>query len=423
MTVISSISFFILIIVALSTVGKGTDSLSPSRVFIAIWSLAIGLADLKLSGFQAEWSLESWIVLLLGVSSLLVGCFAPYILNLHVPLLRMDQIRQRFREVEVNLDVLFGVIVTMWVLYSVSLVIETKLAGGFPAFARFPDRARVSFGVFGLHLMVDFMPAILFLCVEYFVFSRSRGPRHLAVLFIFLTTALSFLALLQRFSFVAWALTELCFLFYASSFVRPRNLLISGSVFGAAFAYVISLRLTRYVENYLYVISRMRFSVRYAFFTEPYMYIVMNLENFARGVHKLERFTFGYYTMDFLMALTGLKHWLADYFGLVERPFLMSGYNTFSFLWPYYYDFGAVGVAVIPFVLGFFIASVYYQLRRKPTLMSLILYANAFSFLVLSFFTNIFTALGTVTNIGLLAVIHLVFVKSDWRSPETVRSV
>lgn len=416
MHIASIVSFLILFITVISLFVRGSDPFSPARVFIITWSIAIGLADLKLSGFQSQWSLVGWIVLLTGVLSLLLGLFVQFVINIDKPVLDVPAIRQRFSVVFLNEHRLFGAIVIVWLMYLLSFGVETVIVGGLPIFSSFPEKARVEFGVFGLGLIVGLMPAILFLCVEYLVLVRLNFTKKAVVVIAFLTTAVTFLALLQRFSFVVWALTTLCFLFYVSRFVRLKNLVISGSIFAGSFAYMMSFRLARFVQNYLYVVSKMHFSVKYAAFTEPYMYIVMNLENFVRGVDKLHRFTYGYYTTDFLMALTGLKHWMAEYFYLVERPFLISGYNTFSFFWPYYYDFGIIGVVLIPFVLGFIIGSVYFRLRRNPSLLGVTLYANAFAFLIISFFTNILTSLAAASNIVLLTLIQLFISKRDYPS-------
>jgi oligosaccharide repeat unit polymerase len=407
MHIAAIVSLFVLIVTFASSLVWRSDPFSPARVFIVTWSIAIGLADLNLSGFQSQWSTFSWIVLLSGVFSLLLGIFIQFVLHMDEPILDIGAVRYRLAHLEINERRFFAAIVIVWFLYLFSFWVEDIIVGGLPIFSAFPERARVDYGVFGWSLIVDLMPTILFLCIEYLVLVQFKLFKKAVVVFVFITTALSFLTLLQRFSFVIWAFTALCFLFYASRFVRLRNLLLSGAVFGGVFSYIMSFRLAKFVENYLYVTSKMHFSVKYAAFTEPYMYIVMNLENLARSVEKLNRFTYGYYTGDFLMALTGLKHWMADYFGLVERPFLISGYNTYSFFWPYYHDLGIIGIVLFPLVIGFIIGSIYFRLRRRPTLLGAAMYANAFAFLLISFFTNILTSLAVVSNIVLLGAIQV----------------
>jgi len=136
----------------------------------------------------------------------------------------------------------------------------------------------------------------------------------------------------------------------------------------------------------MYNISKMKLPRDLALLTEPYMYFAMNLENFARTVDRLDHHTYGYFTFDFITALTGLKYLVVDYFSLDRTPYLISGYNTYSALWYFYRDFGVVGVAVIPFVLGFGIAMLYYEMRQRPTISKIVAYGIMLFVMIISFF-------------------------------------
>lgn len=402
MSAVSITCFVIGLLVLLSLFMREADRLSPSRVFLLVWSTAIGLADLKLSRLQVPWSQYSWTVLFLGVFALWNGVLMSNVLYMGRHHLTVKEIRARLSSQTINKRRLFWLVVTTFVAYMVCFIAETVVAGGLPVFAAKPDMARIQFGMFGLHLIVSLMPSILFLAVESFLLVRGQKGDKFIIAGVFVLTTISFFMLLQRFSFVHWAIMTLALTYYASSQLSLKHLVIAvGSLVGM-FLYLRSLRFVLYVENYSYVISGMKYDRAYAAFTEPYMYIVMNVENFARGVDKLEQYTYGYFTADFLMALTGLKHWLADYFQLVERPFLTSGYNTFPFLWPYYNDFGIVGMTLISLIIGVVIGVTYHRMRTDPNLVNITLYSTFVFFLVISFFTNPFTMLGTVTNVFFL---------------------
>ena len=213
---------------------------------------------------------------------------------------------------------------------------------------------------------------------------------------------LSYFFFLNRLYYVLFFIMVLGFLYYTSRFVRLKNIIIALAILILFLSALQYFRETRYAENFLYVVSGMKYSPTFAIFTGPYMYIVMNLENFARAVVRLENFTLGYFSFDFLMALTGLKHWLANYFNLQERVFLVSGYNTFPFFWNYYYDFGLVGLTVLSALLGFTIALLHQCMRGNPTLFTISLYAIALFVVVISFFTNPLTSLNFVFNLIVL---------------------
>jgi oligosaccharide repeat unit polymerase len=132
------------------------------------------------------------------------------------------------------------------------------------------------------------------------------------------------------------------------------------------------------------------------------MYVVTNLENFVRSSRLLDHHTYGYYTFNALMSLSGLKHWLADYFFIDDTPYLTSGYNTYSFLWVFYRDYGVVGLAVIPFIMGLAIALLYYRMRTRPSLPLISLYAMAVFVMFISFFHNALSLLHFVFNTALV---------------------
>jgi len=404
----SIIGFSICLYLIATAFLRGVDVFAPYRVFGIIWSLAIGLADLKFSYFQHDWSAYSWLVLLTGVSSMMLGFLFVGVAFLDRPMLAFSELRRRLGQEQISEPKLLWVIILLSTMYAVSLVVEIIIAGGLPAFAARPDRARVEFGVFGIHLFVTTMPTILLLGVQYLVifWRKISGFRKSLILIVCLTVFFSFSFLLQRFGYVMWAVPTLVFIYYATGKIKFRHILMFGGILLVFFQILQSVRVTGYVENYIYVISKMKFPVRYAFFAEPYMYITMNLENFARSVDRLTSYSYGYFSFDFIMALSGLKHPLAQEFGFVERPFLISGYNTFSFLMPFYQDFGVLGVAMLPLCLGGGIGYVYHAMRRNPTLANVTMYGIGVYVLVISFFIHALGMLTTFSNLILLIIVH-----------------
>jgi oligosaccharide repeat unit polymerase len=407
MSVVSIFCFAFAGLLLTSLLSVGTDRLSPLRIFLGIWSVAIGLADLKLSGYQSEWSTYAWTMLGLGILSFAIGYLVIAVRFLNTQLLSIREIRLALSGATVQSELLFRVIIAFFVLFVSAFALEVNVEGNVPLFSARPDKARVDFGVFGLHLIVaGGMPLLLFLIVEYYVFVRNQRRKKIVLALVFVATALSFFLLLQRFPYLIAVVMIIALLYHASDRLRPSRVIFSVLLFFGFMFLVQSLRLVRYVQDYIYVISKMKYSIRYAAFTEPYMYIVMNLENFCRSVKQLESHTLGYFTADFLLALTGLKHWMASYFGIVERPFLTSGYNTYPFMWTYYYDFGPFGVALVPFILGMGVGQSYYSLRTRPTITLVMLNGFSLFFIVISFFTNPLTMLNTFFTLFLLLVVH-----------------
>jgi oligosaccharide repeat unit polymerase len=167
-----------------------------------------------------------------------------------------------------------------------------------------------------------------------------------------------------------------------------------------------SVRLANIAEHYIYFGSQMKYPVRYAVFTEPYMYVVMNLENFVYAAPKIIDHTYGLFTFDFIAALSGVKHSLAEYLNVTKFPHYISGYNTFPFFWAYYYDYGLLGLAFIPFILGLIFSEIFYALHRNPTLVNLAMYCVVFSILVISIFSDPLTRLDMMFNFVFIIMIQ-----------------
>lgn len=411
MTIPQIISLAIILFLIAISFKKGSDLLSPARVFLLVWTVCILLVEFKFSGFQHQWSSFSWFVLISGLFSFLLGLFISYALQADKSLLSINEIRGRIKQnIKFDRQRLFITISLLFTAYIISLIIEIVLEGYIPIFHPKPDMARMEFGVFGIHLIVSQMPVILFLIVEYLVLGSESRKRKFNVLIFFVIVFITYFLLLQRFNYIYWIVISLTLLYYATRKINFKNIAIFSVFFASFLSILTTIRVSQYATQFMHVISKMKYSAEYASFTGPYMYVVMNLENLARAVDKLETHTYSAMTLDWLYALFGLKHWLKDYFDFIPRPFLNSSFNTYPYMWEYFYDFGTGGVVLISLSLGLIIGLIYYSMRVRGTLDSVIYYAVCLFFILISFFTNIFTLLNVVISILLLWSVHRFFI-------------
>lgn len=409
MSVVSIACALILLFIVASGLRKGADIFSPGRIFGFVWAAAIGLADLKLSMFQHDWSLYGWFVILLGVVAFFLGLVIAHVYNIGTPILSLQNVRSQLQSAakeEIDPTRFFWAIVGLFFAYIFAYASEVMIIGTVPLFAPNPEKLRVTFGVFGLHLVVTTMLTILTFAVEYALFMPPDRRRRIIIGLVFFVTSATFFLLLQRYSYATWALLAFGLAYYGSRKIRFRTVAIAVAVLATAFVAIQNIRTALYVEQYLYVISKMKFSREYAVFAEPYMYVVMNLENVARGVERLDHFYYGYFTFDWVVALAGIKHWLEEYFHIDRLPFMNSAYNTYAFQWWAYYDFGLIGVALVALTLGLFVGFSYYRLRTKPTIWTAYLYSIGLVFMVTSFRENLFSRLDIVSNLTLMWFLH-----------------
>lgn len=247
-------AFSFLVLSLLTGLRRDVDFFAPWRIFIVVWSIAIGLASMNLSGFQHVWGLKSWLILLLGLLSFLLGLYVQVVLHSGKMLLPIAGVRQRLSSFPLNELALFRIIIALFVLYGLAFVAEVRIEGGLPFYSPRPDTARVRFGIFGIHLLVSMMPVILFLVVEYLFLTHGSKWRKYLLLAVFLITAGSFFLLLQRFAFVLFGVTAFGLLYYATKTWTWRRALWIGSAIAVTLVYIQSFRFVRYVENYLYVV-------------------------------------------------------------------------------------------------------------------------------------------------------------------------
>jgi len=309
----------------------------------------------------------------------------------------------------------FWCIIILFFAYLASYAIEVVIEGNVPLFSPRPDILRVEFGVFGLHLIVNAMMGIVLLAVEYLLVAPREGHRKLIINFIIIVSFVTYFFLLQRYTFFVVIVIAVVMIYYCSRYLRFYIMVPFGSAFIVMLFWINSIRSARFVQNYIFMTSKMKISKDYWLLAEPYMYITMNLENFTRAVDKLDHYFYGYFTFDWILALSGLKHWLKNYFNIEGLPYLISGYNTFTFHWWYYYDYGVFGVVLLPFLQGVIIASLYYRLRTNPNMLTLMLYSCCVLVMLISFIMNPLYRLDFMSNIILLWIVHkfIIFKKPE----------
>jgi len=394
----------------------GRDLFSPAKIFGLVWCFVFMLAELKFSALQHNWSWMSWMLMFLGPLFFLLAVFIVYVFNCTKRLPAVSQSQTVLQEGS-NLEKKFLIFTgTLFLLYVIGYVVNTITTGYIPMFAAKPSQSRTEWGSFGFGMLIFCAPVILFLVTEYIVLFKKNKLVILILIMVFIITLVSYIFLIQRYNLVMWVCMSLVLIYYTRKKLMVK-VLISGSVFLIVVANIInSFRFARYIENYLYYTSKMKFLPDYAIFTEPYMYVVMGLENFARAIEKLEYHTWGYFTFRPYLSLTGMKRFITSVSEVEETPFLISGYNTFPFHWYYYYDYGILGVMIGSFVLGFIIALIYWRMKYHPSLENISLYSICVFIMLMSFYLNPLTMLNFIFVVILIQLSQR-YIMRDKRDP------
>ncbi len=400
MSLVAFICFFICAGIIASTIPRGADVFSPARVFGFIWILSIGFAELKLSRLQYEWSIESWIHLLIGPVAFLLGTFIVYILNLNSKIIPLNKIRKDWNLKTINHNALLRYIIVLFSLFVAAYIVLVLVGREIPLFSSQPGQARKDFQLFGVGLFINNVVIIISLTVLYCITEINKINSKIFLICISLLTFILYVMTLQRLDLFTTIIVSFVLIYYLKEKIRLSTTFICSLIILAIFL-LSSVRSGLAYSYILFVTSKMRVSPYWAVITEPYMYIVMNLEMFVHSVNKLDQFTYGYYTFDFVTALTGLKHWLSSYFNLNETPYLYSPYNTYTAFWTYYRDFGILGVFLISLLGGSGISALYYSLRKRPQYPSLMLYCYSVYIMLLSIFNSQIGFLWILYEVGL----------------------
>ena len=409
MPIFSLICFTVFFVLLISGLRKTADFLSPARIFGMLWAVVLGIVQLKQSHLQILWSPFDWFVALLALITFLLGIYISFIINLDRPFLHVTKIRKSIRDVGLNEINLFRFIIIYSFIYIICFIAEWQIEGYLPLFTSDPDRARTLFGIFGLHLIVSSANVILFLVIQYFIFVKANYQKKGVLIILFMLALANYVLIVQRYGFFILLMMAFCLFYYSGKRIKPRTIIIFTITVILVIVGIQSIRTTELFTTYVFINSEMKFSPRYAEFTIPYMYISMNMENFVKYYSHIENHSFGFFTFDFLTALTGIKHWLAEYYNFEKFKMYIGGYNTFPFYWPYYLDFGITGLAIIPFIIGFIISEIYYYLHRNPGLVVLALTTVGFAVIMISFNSDPLTRLDMMFNFIVIVLAQFLF--------------
>ncbi|KUO60805.1 hypothetical protein APF79_04820 [bacterium BRH_c32] len=402
MTLTAFILLSIALILIVGSVAMKSDLFSPAKIFTIIWAITLGLAELKFSRLQHDWNGFGWLMLGVGIFSFLLGSFVVYVINYEKEIKPISSIRSSFKIYPIDKSKFRFIIIVIFSVYFLSLLGNYLIEGYLPLFHDNAAESRAFWGVFGIGLSVHAATSVIILAVGFLIIGKLKGKEKFLIILLIIISFISYLTLLQRFNLIFAIISAGIVTYYTSNAFRTRNVIFFFLIIFALMYSVQYLRTSSIVSAYLFNLAQMKIDPKYAVITEPYMYFAMNPENFVRAVNRIQEHTFGYYSFNFILSITGIKRMVTDYFVFNNFPFLNSSYNTYSAFWDYYRDFGIWGLSIIQFVLGFFISTVYYKLRTNPSIVNLMIYAICAFVITISFFVNTIGLLHFIFNSTLI---------------------
>jgi oligosaccharide repeat unit polymerase len=388
------------------------DPLAPDRLYGTVWLLAVSLTNLHLSALQMQWTLFSWVYILGSILSYLAGV---WLTRKSVGDQAGKGVYARVRDVIEPKRYLWAVF-SLYVFCLAGYLWRIRSVGSVPALAENVEEARWRFYDIENGSFLDrFTANIAFLfsgvviaCALFYLLRKrssatpSRKPGMLAILL--LGSAVLFLISTTFRGAILPPLIIVGALFHylRRNFSLARLALIGVITFSAGLGLVIYRHLSSpgYNLETAYTLAEMRIPPEYALVAEPYTYVALSMDNIIQLFERPLQPTLGILSFRPLWTALGLKNMLLRD---VNLPFLPAfGFNTATYLYPFYEDFGLVGILVFPFAFGWVCGKVYWAMLTSGRVVYVLAYCFVVFLIIFSVLDNLFVFTRFWVELGLL---------------------
>ena len=354
-------------------------------LFSLFWVGGEGLACLKLSSLQTDWSNMTWFCLFLAY----IGFWLVFEILVRVYGSGYDGYG-RWRSFSGDSRPVFAMICGLTVLSLGCFVAEAVILGYVPLFLRGVPHAYSEFHLTGIHYFTVSCVLVPSLTVLYVHMRNGRGSERLLLAALVMTAISLLIPILcvSRFQLVFAVLLA------AFTYISLQKLFHPGWLFGLyvvmiPFYLILTVARSHNIE-YLNGIFEMKNASMPIFVSQPYIYIANNYDNFNFLVGALPGHSFGLKGLFPLWALSGLKFFFPQ---LINFPIYVdkTELTTLTLFYDSYYDFGWIGVLLFSCILGAIAYILVVKLREMRNPLGYLLYAQFAAYLMLSFFPTWFS--------------------------------
>ena len=337
-------------------------------LFTLAWVGGQGLACLRLSRLQGDWSYVTWMCFFLAYIGFGIG----YEWGRQY----RDEEKREIERDAVLAGRLYLCIVGLFAVSVLCFVFEAVKVGFIPLFSDKPH-AYSYFHVSGVHYFTVSCILIPAITVLYLKAGGGKGMGKKAVLVLAnLTAAAVPILCVSRFQLLFAAGFAVVTYIMVNKTVRLRT--IAAVVLALIPVYVILTVFRHHDVAYLNSIFEMKYGKMPIFVTQPYMYVANNFENFNCMVEQLTAHTWGIRMLFPVFALTGLK-------------FVFPELTTLTMFYDAYYDFGIGGVFLLAVLIGVAAKQCIRLVKRSSNPVSYLFYGQMAIYLGLAFFTTWFS--------------------------------
>lgn len=351
-------------------------------LFGAFWVGGQGIACLKLSRLQTDWTVKTWLCFLLG--------FLGFYLTFEV-LARFSEEHWSVARKRRGMSVrpVYHCMIAITLVSLAAFIFEAVALGFIPLLVRGVPHAYSEFHVTGVHYLTVSCVLVPSLTVLYVLLGGShyRSRNILAAVMTVISLAIPLLCV-SRFQLIFAVMLALFTYGAYKRKVEPVSVIGLIAVMIPLYLFLTVAR--SHDVEYLNGIFEMKNQKMPIFLSQPYIYIANNYENFNCLVEALPAHTFGIRSLFPLWALTGLKFlfpYLTSFPIYVDKAEL----TTVTLFYDAYYDFGVIGVVLFGCLLGLVAWLLVNKLDTMRNPIGYLLYAQFAAYMVLSFFTTWFS--------------------------------
>lgn len=348
-----------------------------------------GLACMKLSYLSQTWSSVTWLGFLAAFSGFYMAFYA------WENFIGKAEIRTRGRYgivprrgLESYAGAVFFCALALSLVSAACFTIEAVYMGYIPLLLRGVPHAYSYFHVTGLHYLTVSCVLVPALSVIYFCIGGGRD--RVRSLFILIADALAVaipLLCVSRSQLLFAVL--LAVITYIQMESRLNPLYVALAFLGMILLYILLTVARSHDSLYLNTVFEMKRRLP-LFFTQPYIYISNNYDNFDCLVKGLTEHSWGVKMLTPFWTLTGLKFLLPS---LTSFPYFVTKeeLTTLTLFYDAYYDFGVLGVFLFSALLGTLAYFLMRMVHQAQNPIVYLLFAQFALYLLLSFFTTWFS--------------------------------
>lgn len=404
--------------------GWGRDlRLAPLWIWLALWSLAIGIAQLRLSIFESPWSAKFWLMLILFFISF-VG--AHYLIDR-----RVRSFWQARRQLTCSVDprLLRGLIGILIGLSILGVGILWQQFGTLPLLSSAPDKLRfiINREAFGLWEYFALLPRLIIPLAIYACLVDALHRRWYVGLL-----ALSFGILLLYASRLVVIMPLI--ISYAIYIMHRRHVISTRKLLGASAAVVIAVlifsitipALRQFITyrdyhqdveyspfTYLFDLAQLNIPERLSFVVPIYIIPSFNLQALS---HAVERGSsagefYGAYGLSVFNPLLKIFHFPIIDVKINWKELYLPWWVTATAIFSAWVDFGWLGIIGAGVLWGGLLAFIYRWAYERASALPLLLYGYLTFVVVMSIYTNYFMRQEFYLDVVLLVIIGFILDK------------